>query len=249
MYFWFSRRFFWFCKNLRENQKNKKTNPYPRVGLKPLKTLFLLVFPNVSLVVFGFLLYFWFSRGICWFCKNLRENQQQHKTKPISKGESETLKKKVVCVFPNVFGFSLVFFCIFGFLEGFVGFVKTFGKTKKTKKQNPYPRVSLKPLKLCFCWFCPNAFLVFFGFLWYVWFSRWFFVLFTSPTVFGYFVWVFAWFYISSVVLPARRDIFVTPQVSDSYTIAGTTTTTTTTNHHHHHHHHHHHNKPTRLHQ
>ena len=42
------------------------------------------------------------------------------------------------------------------------------------------------------------------------------------------FVWVFAWFYISSVVSPARRDIFVTPQVSDSYTIAGTTTSTTT---------------------
>ena len=31
------------------------------------------------------------------------------------------------------------------------------------------------------------------------------------------FVWVFAWFYISSVVSPARRDIFVTPQASDSY--------------------------------
>ena len=31
--------------------------------------------------------------------------------------------------------FSLVFFCIFGFLEGFVGFVKTFGKTKKQQKQ------------------------------------------------------------------------------------------------------------------
>ena len=31
------------------------------------------------------------------------------------------------------------------------------------------------------------------------------------------FVWVFAWFYISSVVSPARRDIFVTSQASDSY--------------------------------
>ena len=27
--------FILFCKNLRENQKTKKTNPYPRVGLKP----------------------------------------------------------------------------------------------------------------------------------------------------------------------------------------------------------------------
>ena len=31
---------------------------------------------------------------------------------------------------------SLVVFCIFGFLEGFVGFVKTFGKTKKKQKIN-----------------------------------------------------------------------------------------------------------------
>ena len=31
------------------------------------------------------------------------------------------------------------------------------------------------------------------------------------------FVWVFAWLYISSVVSPARRDIFVTSQASDSY--------------------------------
>ena len=31
------------------------------------------------------------------------------------------------------------------------------------------------------------------------------------------FVWVFAWFYISSIVSPARRDIFVTSQASDSY--------------------------------
>ena len=52
--------------------------------------------------------------------------------------------------------------------------------------------------------------------------------------MFGYFVWVFAWFYISSIVSPARRDIFVTPQVSDSCTIAGTTTTTTTTTSHNH---------------
>ena len=69
---------------------------------------------------------------------------------------------------------------------------------------------------------------MFFGFLW---FSLVFVVF---PKVFCFFhlsnsVWlfrgVFAWFYISSVVSPARRDIFVTPQVSDSYTFAGTTTT------------------------
>ena len=60
-------------------------------------------------------------------------------------------------------------------------------------------------------------------------------------------MWVFAWFYVSSVVSPARRDIFVTSQGTDSYYLAGslsidisiiiiiisssgsTTTTTTTT--------------------
>jgi len=33
------------------------------------------------------------------------------------------------------------------------------------------------------------------------------------------FVWVFAWFYISSVVSPARRDIFVKSQGTDSYSL------------------------------
>ena len=42
-------------------------------------------------------------------------------------------------------------------------------------------------------------------------------------------MWVFVWFYVSSVVSPARRDIFVTSQGTDSYYLAGTTTTTTTT--------------------
>ena len=110
---------------------------------------------------FCFLWYFWFSRRIFWFCKNLRENNKNKKNKPISKGESETFN--FVClVFHISFGFSLVFFGIFGFLEGFFGFVKTFGKTKTTNKSNPYPRVSLKPLTL-FVWF----FIFFFGFLWF----------------------------------------------------------------------------------
>ena len=34
------------------------------------------------------------------------------------------------------------------------------------------------------------------------------------------FVWVFAWFYISSVVSPARRDIFVTSQGTIHTTLA-----------------------------
>ena len=36
------------------------------------------------------------------------------------------------------------------------------------------------------------------------------------------FVWVFAWFYVSSVVSPARRDVFVRDEVTNSYTGAGT---------------------------
>ena len=48
-YFWFSRTFFGFSKNLRENQKTTKQT-YPSVGLKPLTFLF-----------------FWFSRRYFWF--------------------------------------------------------------------------------------------------------------------------------------------------------------------------------------
>ena len=139
------------------------------------------------------------------------------------------LKTLVFVVFLMFFWFSLVFFGIFGFLEGFFGFVKTFGKTKKTNKNKPISKGESETFKNFVFLVFPNVCLVFFGFLLYFWFSRRFFVFFTSPTVFGYFVWVFAWFYISSVVSPARRDIFVTPQVSDSYTIAGTTTTNTAT--------------------
>ena len=42
-------------------------------------------------------------------------------------------------------------------------------------------------------------------------------------------MWVFAWIYVSSVVSPARCDIFVTSQGTDSYYLAGTTTTTAAT--------------------
>ena len=37
---------------------------------------------------------------------------------------------------------------------------------------------------------------------------------------------VVAWFYLISVVSPARRDVFVRAEVTDSYTHAGTSTTT-----------------------
>ena len=60
------------------------------------------------------------------------------------------------------FWFSLVFFCIVGFPDGFYKTKKTFGKTKKKqKKTNPYPRVGLKPLTTLFFGF-PEGFFVFF---------------------------------------------------------------------------------------
>ena len=62
LFFWLSLMFCWFCKNLRENRKNKKQKKYPRVGLKPLKTLLFCCFPEGCLLfslvffcMFGFL--------------------------------------------------------------------------------------------------------------------------------------------------------------------------------------------------
>ena len=91
-----------------KTSKTNKTNPYPRVGLKPFKNCVFLVVPNVLLVFFGCLLYLWFSRRMFWFCTNLRENNKTNK--PISKGGSETFKNCVVFVFRNVF------WVFFGFL-------------------------------------------------------------------------------------------------------------------------------------
>ena len=51
----------------------------------------------------------------------------------------------------------------FGFPEGFCKTKKTFEKTNKHKKTNPYPRVGLKPLKTLFFGF-PEGF---FCFLWF----------------------------------------------------------------------------------
>ena len=156
LYVWFSLRFFWFSKNIRENQKT--TNPYPRVGLKPLnKCRF--GFPEG---LFGFL---WLSRRFFWFSKNLRENQKTKK-KTISKGGSETFKNLVFWFSLSCFWCSLVFFCMFGFLWGVFGFLKK----HSGKPTNTYPRVGLKPWNKCCIWFSRRFVFVFFGFLLYVWF-------------------------------------------------------------------------------
>ena len=119
-------------QNLLENQQKQKKKTYPRVSLKPLKTL-----------------YVWFSRRFCWF--------------------------------------SLVVFCIFGFLECFVGFVKTLGKTKHTKDHNknlrenqqnknnkPISKGESETFKNFVFLVFPKCLLVCFGFLLYFWFSRMF---------------------------------------------------------------------------
>ena len=123
------------------------------------------------------------------------------------------------------------FLWYFWFSRRICWFCKTFGKTKtKTKIPNPYPRVGLKPFKNFVFFVIPNVCFVFFGFLLYFWFSRRFFVVFSPlqqclASLCGF----CAWFYVSSVVSPARRDNFVTSQGTDSYYLAGTTTTTATT--------------------
>ena len=92
-------------------KQKKKLNPYPRVGMKLLKTLFCwfsLMFCFVCFVFFGFLLYLWFSLRIFWFCKNLREIQKKQKKHPR------------VCMKPLktlLFGFPDCFLLVFfGFL-------------------------------------------------------------------------------------------------------------------------------------
>ena len=68
-FFGFSYGFCWFLKAFGKTTTTTttthKTNPYPRVGLKPLNTF--VGFPEGFLVFFGFLLYFWFSRRFFWF--------------------------------------------------------------------------------------------------------------------------------------------------------------------------------------
>ena len=124
-------------KNLRENQQNKNNKPISKGESETFKNCVFLVVPNGCLVFFGFLLYLWCSRRILWFCKNLRKNQKDKQKKNISKGESETFKNFVLLVCPNVFFWcSLVLCCICGFLEGFVGCVKTLGTKTTTKKKH-----------------------------------------------------------------------------------------------------------------
>ena len=113
--------------------------------------------------------------------KHLRENQQnkntlgktnKQKNKNISKGGSETFKN-FDCWFSRMcFWFSLVFFSICGFPEGLFGFLKTFGKTKKTQNNKPISKGGSETFKNFVVLVFPKVLLFFVGFLWYCWFSR-----------------------------------------------------------------------------
>ena len=59
---------------------------------------------------------------------------------------------------------SMVFFCMFGFPEGFLGFLKTFGKTNKPNKTKPISKGGSETFKNLFFFGFPEAC---FGVLWF----------------------------------------------------------------------------------
>ena len=131
-----------------------------------LKTLFCLVFPEVFLVFFGCLWYCWFSRSFFWFSKNHRENQKyQRQPQKAKKTFGKTKQPKFLKVSDPPLDIGLVLFVFFWFSLRFLENQKTFGKTKKPKRQNPYPRVGLKPLTTLFFWFSRSFFWCSFVFL------------------------------------------------------------------------------------
>ena len=75
----FPEGFFGCLKTFGKTKQPKKTNPYPRVGLKPLSTLCFGFSLRFLLVFFGFLWHLWFSRRFLLFSQNLRENQTNKK--------------------------------------------------------------------------------------------------------------------------------------------------------------------------
>ena len=86
---WFSRRFLENQNNPRGNKKKNKNKPISKGASETFKN-FVWGFPEA---LFGCL---WFSlvclvfHKFCLFYENLRENRKTNKTKPISKGGSET---------------------------------------------------------------------------------------------------------------------------------------------------------------
>ena len=82
--FWFSRMIVWFCKNLRENKKNKKRKEKENISKGGSETFKNFVVCLFSLMFVGFLwlsFVFVISQMFVWLCKNIRENQKNKKRK------------------------------------------------------------------------------------------------------------------------------------------------------------------------
>ena len=103
-------------KNTKEYQRKQQQcsgKPKNKVcqGFRPTLGYGFLCFPE------GFL--FWLS--LMFFgCVKAFGKTKNKKVKPISKGGSETFNNLVFWCFRSFVWFSLVFFCIFGFPEGFL---------------------------------------------------------------------------------------------------------------------------------
>ena len=91
--------------------------------------------------------------------KTFGQTKQPNKTKPISKGGSETFN--FVWFSRGFVWFSFVSFCICGFPECF-DFLTLREMPKKQTRPNPYPRVGLKPLTCVWSVF-PKLSFVFFN--------------------------------------------------------------------------------------
>ena len=114
-------------------------------------------------VVFGFLLYCWFSIRFFLFSKNFRDNQTIKTTKSISKGGSETFKKLVLLVLPKVVLIFFGFLWYFWFSQRSYWFSKNLRENQQITKQT-YPRVGLKPLNTLLLFVFPKVFFCMFGF-------------------------------------------------------------------------------------
>ena len=143
---WFSRRFLENQKNLRENQQYKRQPKQTKQKLRgnQKNKVFKSFRPTLG---YGFV--FW---GLLVFPKVFRKPIKPQgkpkipkKTKPISKGGSETFKNFVCLVFPKVFLVFFGFLLYVWFSLRFFWFSKNLRENQQTNKTNPYPRVGLKP--------------------------------------------------------------------------------------------------------
>ena len=183
-YCWFSLRLFLsFVKKKRSGKHKQKTTtttnkPISKGGSETFKN-FVIWVVCVFLVFFSVLCCFVFSQTLVLrFVKKVGKtsnNNNNNKTHPYPRVGLKPLKALVVGFPESCVWCSFVFFCIFGFIKGFVCvFFKNVRENLKTKSINPYPRVGLKPLKTLFLLFSRRFCLVFFGFLLYLLFSQMF---------------------------------------------------------------------------